>query len=216
MIRLTEKQIKKTRGIIVWDFDRVLFDTDRFIKEREKIMRGHGIPANSIARAHKFMTNLVARTAERPFSTTFFLENLKKDGVRFKEKVLRDDFKKLLVKCRYLDPSADRILHHLRRHNFINIIMSWGSAPYQYQKIRTVCGNDFLRHFVRVIVTTKPKYAVIGEMFRRFPSVPAFFVDDSDEHIGLVKKHLPRVRAIHFTGGKSLQKVRQEILRFCR
>lgn len=213
MLRLSDRKLKRCKGIVVWDFDRVLFDTDRLIRDRKRVMQRHGVSEENIKRAHIFMTNLVARSAKRPFSTTFFLENLKKDGARFKEKVLRNDFRKLLIRYQYLDHNADRILHRLRKYNFMHILVSWGSAPYQSRKIKTACGVSFLRHFTQIVVTKKPKYFIIKKIIRRFPKIPAFFVDDSEEHIRLVKINLPQVVSIQFTKQKSLQVVEQEIMR---
>lgn len=208
--------IKHPRGIIVWDFDRVLFDTDRLIRDRKRVMQRHGVSEEIIKRAHIFMNNLVARSAKRPFSTNFLFENLKKEGAHFKEKVLRDDFRKLLIRYQYLDPNADRILRRLRKYNFMHIIVSWGSAPYQSQKIKTACSVSFLRHFTQIVVTQKPKYFIIKKIIGRFPKNPAFFVDDSEEHIGLVKINLPQIVPIQFTKQKSLQTVEQEIIRHAK
>lgn len=176
-------------------------------------MRRHGISSVDIQRVRGFRKNLLARTAERPFSTTFFLENLRKNGVRFAERSLRGEFRKLLAKYQYLDPNVERLLHMLRKRGFKNIILSWGNAPYQYQKIRTACRASFLRHFSKIIVTTKHKYAAIEKLMRRFPQVQTFFIDDSKEHIGLVKKHVPSVITLHFTKNRSLNDVKREVLR---
>lgn len=216
MIKLTAKQIKKVKGIIVWDFDRVLFDTDTLIRDREKVMQRHGVPPQKIRTAYKFLMNLIDKTAKRPFSTTFFIETLKREKVLLKQNTLREDFRKLLIKYQYLDPAADRLLHDLRKRGFLHIMVSWGSAPYQYRKIHTACSASFLRHFARVIVTTRPKYIILKKITHRFPTIQTFFIDDSKEHIGLVKAHLPNVVALHFTSGKSLQGARQEILRRVR
>ena len=195
----------------MWDFDRVLFDTDKLLGERKRIMRRHGFSPEIVKKASAFMARLIAQTAARPFSTAFFLESLKRNGARFNEKVLKDDFRKMLVKYQYLDPQAERVLHGLRKKYFVHIIVSWGSAPYQYKKIKTACGSSFLRHFSKIIVTTKPKHSVIGKLTRRFPETPTFFIDDSKEHVALVRKYISRIKTIRYSRGWSLKKVERVI-----
>lgn len=210
-MHIPARQLKKCRGIIVWDFDRVLFDTDRFIRDKKMVFIKHGVPSEAIRHAYDVMYRSITRTTGRPFSLALLFELLRSRGVRLNEKKLRRAIYLILSRYRYLDPLADRILHRLRKAGFLHIILSFGSPQLQYNKIRIGCGEKFIKHFSKIIVTAKPKYTVIKKIVKANLGVPVFFIDDVKEHLDLAKRHSPSVITIHYSKRHSLPKIFQAL-----
>ncbi len=206
MITLTPKQLNKCQGIIVWDFDGVLFDTERLKQDFEEIFRQKNIDLQAVMKG-----SLHIKYIGRPFSLSFFLRTLKENGHSVSELFVRRKYQTLLQN-EYLDPQADRILRFLRRKGYLLTLLSFGVPSFQYPKIKIGCGKNFMRHFIKIRVTKNPKFMFIKNIHRKFPQLPIYFIDDTSEHITLVKKHIPFVKTIHFTSSHTLPKVAKYIV----
>lgn len=191
----------------MWDFDRVLFDTARFIRDSERIFVAHHIPP-VLVRA----TREEIRVSGAPYSLARLFRMLRHENIIFSEKKVRRAIHTSLMRCTYLDPHADRMLHRLKKKGYIHIIVSFGSPPHQYKKIATGCGEVFMRHLTKIFITQKPKYLILKRIARVFPARKIFFVDDTKEHLTLAKKYTPQVVTIHYTNLLSLPKVEQNII----
>lgn len=202
-----KKMPERPKGIIIWDFDRVLFDTDRFIRDKERVFQRNGISREAIRRAYETMYRSIKQTAGRPFSLAMLFGLLRSQKIKINEKKLRERIRLLLSQESYLDPQADRIIHRLKKTGFRHIILSFGSAPLQYNKIKIGCGRKFVKHFLKIVVTTKPKYTVIKKIIKANPAVPVFFIDDAKEHLDFVKKYLPGVSTFHYSKKHQLSKI---------
>lgn len=211
MIRLTRNQLKKIKGVVVWDFDHVLFDTERFRKDAERVFEKNGVPSPFFNRAIKRI-----RREESNFSVALFLRYLRLCGLHIREKYFHRAIHDLLLENSYIDPSADRILHRLRRAGFIHVILSTGAASYQRKKINVGCSEEFRRHFIKILTTKRHKFLGIRRVSRRYPHLPVFFVDDTKSSIDLVRKYVPGVIAVHYDDGWPLKKVEHVILRYAR
>lgn len=207
MIKLTEKQIKKARGIIVWDFDRVLFDTERFYRGAKIIFKKYGVPS-----ARLWRVVLKIRKDGGPFSTARALRILRDWKFMVPEKKIRKEIHNHLAATDYFTSETDALLHRLRRHGFIHIILSHGASSYFHKRVRVGCGEGFIRHFPGIFATHRPKHLFLLKLVRRYPALPIFFVDDTDKHIKLVWQNVPKVKALHYTKGWTLKKVEKSIL----
>lgn len=203
----SKKKPKNLRGIIVWDFDGVLFDTKRLVRDHERIFSEYRVAPAELRRA----AALLKKNGE-PFSIAGLTRILRRNKILFSEKSIRRALHKNLVKYQYVSAETEKTLHYLRRLGFIHIILSFGSAPFQYQKIKAGCGKKFIQHFTKVLVTKKPKHIFLRRVLRKYLSLPLFFIDDKEEHIVLVQKHLPQISALHYKKGWSVKKVARLVL----
>ena len=206
MVKLIPK-FKKPKGVIVWDFDGVLFDTKRLVRDHEKIFSEQRVAPAELRRAA-----VLLKKKGEPFSIAGLVRILRHNKVLFSEKSVRRALHKNLLKYQYVSPETEKTLHYLRRLGFLHIILSFGSAPFQYQKIKSGCGKKFIEHFTKVLVTKKPKFIFLRCILRRYPALPIFFIDDKEEHIALVRKHLPQILALHYKKSWSVKKVASLVL----
>lgn len=208
MTKFPDKKLEKCRGIIVWDFDGVLFDYEYFSRRAEKIFEKHGIPPRIYQK-----TIQEIRRKSNNFSAALAIRLMRGYGFSVPEKKIRKDLHAHLAATQYFSSRTDTFLHDLRRRHFRHIILSWGAASYQHKKINVGCGEEFRRHFVKIVTTRKDKFLFLKNLVRQYPDMPIFFVDDKWEHIALVKKHVSQVHAIHYTPAHSLQRVKKEVLK---
>ncbi len=206
MISLSKRQLKGVRGIIVWDFDRVLFDTEKFYLGAEKIFKKFGVLPEDLWDAV-----LKIRRDGDNFSVALVLKILSERGYKIPNKKIREEIHSHLRDTKYFPKSTDSLLHRLRKKGILHIILSHSTSAYLHKKVKVGCGEDFVRHFVKICATSTPKYVFIKKLSNRF-SLPVFFVDDMDKHIELVKKHVPKIQTLHYTKGWTLRKVEQKIL----
>ena len=202
------KNLKKCRGIIVWDFDGVLFDIKRFKEDNSAVFKKHGVSAEFYEKMREKMRN-----GKIIFSISGAVRMLRRMRLKLSERKIRQELHNLLSSGAYLDPSADKLLHKLRKAGFCHMILSFGTQAFQYKKIHVGCGHTFRRHFWKMRVTRQPKFLFIKKIIKSYPETPAFFIDDTKEHIDLVKKNLPRVKTVFYTGRKSLKEVARLILK---
>lgn len=207
MLRHRKTNFSKCRGIIVWDFDGVLFDIKKFRGENYALFRKYGVQTLT-------MKNMRGQIRKKKilFSVAAALRIIKKLGSAIPLKKFRPEFYRTLSSQNYLYKDADRILHGLKRLGFCHLILSFGSTAPQYRKIYLGCGRGFTRHFKKIMVTRGHKYPLLKKIIRRYRGVPVFFIDDTKEHIELVNRHAPDVKTIFYTRKKSLKDVRRFVL----
>ena len=195
-------KFKKPKGVIVWDFDGVLFDTKRLVRDHERIFNENRVNPAELRHAAALLKKNGA-----PFSLARLMRILRHNKVLFSEKSIRRALHRNLLKYQYVSTETEKTLHYLRRFGFANFILSFGSAPFQYKKIKSGCGKKFLEHFTKVLVTKKPKSIFLKRILRKYSALPIFFIDDKEEHIALVRKHIPQILAVHFKKGWSVKKI---------
>lgn len=207
------KPPKKPRGVIVWDFDGVLFDAKQFRIDNRSRWVAHGVPERIILEVIEGI-----RGRRKHFSVSEFLRGLRKKGYRFSKAFARSVFHGHLMNNTYYAPETDRLLDRLRQKGFIQMILSMGSAPFQYKKMRVGCGRTFSRHFVKIVVTKKPKYLTLAQLKRRFSGVPFLFIDDTKEHLLLAKRHVPGIQVIHYSNAskRTIRDLEQRILLYAK
>lgn len=207
MFRTPSSRLRRVKGIIVWDFDGVLFDIKRFHGENYALFRKYGVPTPTI----KSMRDQI-RKKKIFFSVAAALRIIEKAGIRIPLKKFRKEFYRTLSSQNYLYKDVDRILHKLKRLGFCHVILSFGSAVPQYRKMHLGCGGGFTRHFKKIMVTNGHKYLFLDKLARRNHGINLFFIDDTREHIELVNRHVPDVKTIFYTRNKSLKDIKRIVL----
>lgn len=198
---------RKPRGVIVWDFDRVLFDTELFYRGAKEIFKKYGVPPPLF-----WKMVLTIRKKKYPFSTARALHILRQWKIKIPEKKIRKEIHSHLALTNYFTADTDALLHRLRKRGFNHIILSSGAASYLRKRVLVGCGERFARHFVKISATIKPKHSSLKKLAEQYSPLPIFFVDDTKSHIELVEKYVPRIVTIHYTHRWSLRKVERTIL----
>jgi len=200
---------KKPRGVIVWDFDGVLFDIERFRKNAEHIFEKYGVPP-AVFQAAIFRI----RKEGGQFSVARSFRIMRSLGASVKEKTIRKALHNHLALTRYFAAPTDIFLRRLRNLGFMHIILSLGAPSYQHKKIRVGCGKKFIRHFAKISTTRKPKFIYLKKLARKYPHTTIFFIDDTEENIQLVQKHVPEIVTVHYSNisGVSLKNLERGIL----
>jgi phosphoglycolate phosphatase-like HAD superfamily hydrolase len=203
----------KRKGIIVWDFDGVLFDTERFRNEAEKIFQKYGV-LPSIFKT----TILQIRKGSSPFSTARAFRIMRSLGAVIKEKSMRSALHNHLAVTRYFTAPVDVLLRRLKSFGFGQMILSSGASSYQYKKIRVGCGKKFISYFEKIMITKRPKYATLLKIQKKYLGTPVIFIDDTKENLELVKKHVHGIKTIYYSNlsGKSLVHLEEEILKHAK
>ncbi len=205
------KTSTKPRGVIVWDFDRVLFDTELFYRCAKKIFKKYGVPPKVFWKAV-----LKMRKKKYPFSTARTLYILRQWKVRIPEKKIRKEIHNHLALTDYFTADVDFALRRLQKRGLRHIILSSGAVSYLRKRVLIGYGERFMRHFVKISATSRPKYLSLKKLAKQYSRLPIFFVDDTKSHIELVKKYVPRIVTIHYTHGWSFGKVERTILAHLR
>lgn len=200
---------KRIRGIIVWDFDGVLFDIERFRKASERIFETHGVTP-AIFQA----VVLQIRKEGGQFSVARAVRMMRARGVSVKEKSIRKALHNHLAITRYFTAPTDIFLQRLRNLGFIHVILSFGASSYQHKKIRVGCGRKFIRHFIKISTTKKPKFIYLKKLARKYPHTAIFFIDDTKKNLELVQKHVQGIITVHYSNifGASLKNLEKKIL----
>ena len=185
----------------------MLFDIKKFREGNYALFRKYGVQTPTI----KSMRDQI-RKKKILFSVAAALRIIKKSGTTIPLKKFRQEFYRTLSSQNYLYKDADRILHGLKRLGFCHFILSFGSTVPQYRKMRLGCGRGFTRHFKKIMVTSGPKHPFLNKLARRNHGIHTFFIDDTKEHIDLVKKYVPQVKTIFYTNKKSLKDVARFVL----
>ncbi len=213
MFKLSRAQLIRCRGIIVWDFDGVLFETKRQSMEYRRLLGAIGITEEAIVVALKRLEK-----KNRLFSITGFIEELNHKGKLFPAAMIRKIFHNNLVVNTYYDSKVDAMLHRLKRRGFIQLILSLGNAQWQRKKMFVGCGSSFPRHFARIYTTRRPKHFILSQIKKRFPDKPVIFVDDTEENLNLAKKHVPELITVYYSNinGHSLDSLEKRIISYVK
>lgn len=204
---------KRIRGIIVWDFDGVLFDIEKFRKNAEHIFEKHGVPPRVFQAAI-----LRIRKEGSPFSVARVVHIMRSLGTSVKEHTIRKALHNHLAITRYFTAPTDIFLQRLRNLGFIHVILSFGASSYQHKKIRVGCGRKFIRHFIKISTTKKPKFIYLKKLARKYPHTAIFFIDDTKKNLELVQKHVPGIVTVYYSNifGASLRNLERKILLYVK
>lgn len=203
----------KHKGILIWDFDGVLFETERYRLDNRKAFVKYGIPEEIILN----VLDEMQRNKEH-FSISRFIRGLRKKNISVSDKVIHAINDHNITNKGYYSPRVDALLHRMKKRGFIQMVVSKGSAPYQRKKMFVGCGIGFTRHFASLIVTPRNKHFTIAKIKKMYPAVPMIFIDDTKENLDLVKEHVPGVKTIHYSNvsGGSLSTLEKQILAYAK
>lgn len=212
-LNMAVKKVKRIRGVIVWDFDNVLFETERYRVDCKDSFVKIGIPEEAVIR--------LLRTRKEGdkvlhVSLARFFRDLRQGGFPVSENTVRRIAHRHLVSGEYYSSKLDALLHRLSKKSFIHFVLSHGISSFQYKKIFVGCGKSFRRHFVKIMVTTRPKYLRLLKVRAKYPDLPLLFVDDTIENLELAKEQVPYIKTIYYSNvrpSSPLAELERKILR---
>ena len=209
MASIRIKNLRKVKGIIVWDFDGVLFEMERYRQDSRRAYINLGIPEEIIldilAGLHKRKEN---------FSIARFIQELRKRKVGISGRKIYKVNHTNLEEGDYYSPKMDALLYRLNRIGFRQMLLSFGSAPYQRKKMFFGCSAFFPKHFAKIMITSRPKYFMLLRVKKKYQNTPLIFIDNTKKNLELAQIHVLGVRTIHYSNlsGVSLKNLEKKIL----
>lgn len=207
-MKKTVEKHKKIRGVVVWDFDGVLFELKKARQAEHQSWVELGIPLSVILEAVDAI-----RADKSHFSMATFIRELRKRKIAISEKAIRRVFHQALFSADYYSQEVDALLHRLSAKGFHQRVLSLGMPSFQYKKISS-CGEGFVKHFDEIKITTRPKYLELLKIRKAFPLPPLIFVDDTKENLELADRHVPGIITIHYSNAseESIHNLEEKIL----
>lgn len=201
----------KYKGVIVWDFDGVLFEMGRYGQDNRRAYINLGIPEKIILDIRAGM-----RKRQEHFSVSRFTRELRKKRVDISERKIHQINHSNLKVGSYYSSKTDEFLHRLNKKGFRQMILSMGNARYQRKKMFFGCSKTFPGHFLKIMITTRPKYSTLLKIQKKYRGTPLIFIDDTKENLELAKKHVPGIKTIYYSNlsGKSLAHLEKDILSY--
>ena len=157
------------------DFDRTLFDCDRFIEDFHSLLEEYNIKIDDFIKYQ----NQFKRVDFNPYNTLDLMSKEKDINLGIYAKI-----DKLIKKSsNYLFPDAIPFLEYLKKKGYTVIILTSGNYDYQMNKINN---SNISTYYDDIIVTSKHK----GEL--DFDYSNSIFIDDRKEEIDSIINKNPK------------------------
>ena len=157
------------------DFDRTLFDCDKFLEDFYALIDKYNIPKALF----KECQNQFRRKGFNPY---IILNNLEKKE-NFDKKIYQDIDSLIHRTSDYLYPDAIPFLEYLRNRNYEIIILTKGNSDFQREKIFNA---HIDKYYDKLIVTMRHK----GLLFLNY--FASVFIDDNPREIESLVKRMPK------------------------
>ena len=148
------------------DFDRTLFDCDRFLEDFYDIITKYNIPKDLF----KECQNQSKRHGFNPYT---ILNDVEKK-ISFDKSIYLDIDELIHNTSSYLYPDTIPFLEYLNSHNYTVIILTKGNRDYQREKI---INSHIDKYYSKLIVTMRHK----GLLFLNY--LQSIFIDDNPREI---------------------------------
>ena len=148
------------------DFDRTLFDCDRFLEDFYEIITKYNIPKDLF----KECQNQSKRHGFNPYT---ILNDVEKK-ISFDKSIYLDIDELIQHTSSYLCPDTIPFLEYLNSHNYTVIILTKGNRDYQREKI---INSHIDKYYSKLIVTMRHK----GLLFLNY--LQSMFIDDNPREI---------------------------------
>ena len=157
------------------DFDRTLFDCDKFLEDFYALIAKYNIPKDLF----KECQNQSKRHGFNPYT---ILNNLEKK-VSFDKSIYLDIDELINNTGKYLYSDAIPFLEYLKNNNYNIVILTKGNSDYQREKIFNA---NIDKYYDKLIVTMRHK----GLLFLNY--MKSIFIDDNPREIESLLKRKPK------------------------
>ena len=168
------------------DFDRTLFDCDRFLGDFYEIVDKYQIPKN-------IFKDCQIQCKKKGFNPDLILEKVL-ENFNFDTNIYQEIDELLNNSKDYLYPDAISFLDYLKKHEYNIIILTRGNKDYQRKKIMN---SNIDNYYHKLIVTMKHK----GELNIDYQN--SIFIDDNPkEIISILNKNPKKIISIQRNDSK--------------
>lgn len=143
-------------NIIALDFDRTLFDTERFKIALAKSLRKHGIAPEIWWETYKcsIPRSLQRYQIYRPEIHAKLIQKI--TGVK-KEAILNSFHKVISQTSKFIFKETKPVLEFLKNKKYTLCLVSFGNKPHQKEKIKN---SGIVKYFDKIIISQKPKASI--------------------------------------------------------
>lgn len=170
------------------DFDDVLFNTKRFIKDIKVVFRRHGISDNIFNETYKNANRFSGKIdgGMRTYDPSFQFKKIK-EKIKIDTKLLENDFK-IFKKdtSKYIFSDTDFFLGKMRKKDIF--ILSFGTNKFQKEKINN---SKIKKYFSKVIITGCAEKGKAIEKIIKESKEAFYFIDDRVKFLEEVKIRYP-------------------------
>ena len=157
------------------DFDRTLFDCDRFLDDFYALIAKYNIPRDLFKKCQN-------QCKKHGFNPYVILNKLEKE-ISFDKTIYKDIEKLIHNSSNYLYSDTISFLKYLNEHNYKVSILTRGNKDYQKEKIVSA---NIGKYYDKLIVTMRHK----GLLFLNY--LNGFFIDDNPKEIESLLKRKPK------------------------
>ena len=157
------------------DFDRTLFDCDKFLEEFYTIISKYNISNSEFKECQ-------SQSRKHGFNPYIILRNLEKK-ISFDEEVYHDIDKLINSTSKYLYADAIPFLDYLKKNDYKIIILTKGNSDFQREKIFNA---HIDKYYDKLIVTMRHK----GLLFLNY--IKSVFIDDNPREIESLLTRRPK------------------------
>lgn len=167
--------MKKFNFVFI-DFDKTIYDTDRFKDDMWTIANEYKITRNDYEKTFRESLHTIS-AMQYDYSFEEHLDLLKKIGYDIKDKFLNE--LKLLANNNYLFPESENFVKFLKEHSERIILLTAGDTHFQMSKI-IGCGVDEI--FDEIMVAEIPKIEYFRKHFKGQANKTLFINDNLKEN----------------------------------
>ena len=157
------------------DFDRTLFDCDRFLDDFYNLITNYNIPRDLFKECQN-------QSRKHGFNPYIILNNLEKK-ISFDKSIYNDIDKLIINTSSYLYSDAIPFLEYINSLNYKVIILTKGNRDFQSKKIANA---HIDKYYDKIIVTMHHK----GFLFLNY--LQSIFIDDNPREIKSLMKRRPK------------------------
>lgn len=157
------------------DFDRTLFDCDRFLDDFYNLITNYNIPRDLFKECQN-------QSRKHGFNPYIILNNLEKK-ISFDKSIYNDIDKLIINTSSYLYSDAIPFLEYINSLNYKVIILTKGNRDFQSKKIANA---HIDKYYDKIIVTMHHK----GFLFLNY--LQSIFIDDNPREINSLMKRKPK------------------------
>jgi FMN phosphatase YigB (HAD superfamily) len=177
------------------DFDDVLFNTNSFVEDIEKIFAGHGVSEKVFKKYYREPKSEKESKIIRKYNPYEQIKRIKASGIRIG--ALDKSLKSFLKDTRkYLFKDGKKFLNKLKKEDLY--VVSYGDRKFQMEKIKN---SGIAKYFKKIVIADVSKAVGIRKILKCRNIIPGealIFIDDRAKFLEDIKKSYPGMATFLF------------------